>query len=137
MRLGGFGIKRGVRVALLAVALFVLCAAVAGARRASYPTTIVEESASPSPRPDFKLTGHLESPKDACVRNRTVKFLARTEDGTPVLLGTDRTNDRGHWKLIGDTTTTHDERIKAIEKRLPRRHHHRRACLAASIPVVF
>ena len=73
----------------------ILCAGIAGAHRASYSTTVVEETASPSPRPDFKVTGHLESPKDACVRNRTVKFLARTEDGTAVLLGTDRTNDRG------------------------------------------
>jgi hypothetical protein len=119
------------------IAVVVLCSAIAGAHRASYSTAIIEETASPSPGPNFKVTGHLESPKGACVRNRKVKFLARTEDGTAVLLGTDRTNDRGRWVLVGDTTGTHGERIKATEKRLPKRHGHRRACLAASIPVRF
>ncbi len=128
--------KRGMTVALIA-AMVIVCGGIAGAHRASYATAVVEDGASPSPRPDFKVTGHLESPKDACVRNRTVKFLARTEDGSTVLLDQDRTNDRGKWELIGDITDTHDERIKATQKRLPKRHHHRRVCEASSISVLF
>ncbi len=124
-------------VALIASALAVLYVAVAVAHRASYSTTVVEDNASTSPRPDFKVVGHLESPKDACIRNRTVKFLARTEGGTTVLLDKDRTNDRGKWELIGDITNTHDERIKATRKRLPKHHHHRRVCRATSIPLLL
>jgi hypothetical protein len=137
MRLGGFGIKRGTIAALIAAVLLIVGAGIAAAHRASYATTVIQEGTSPSPRPDFKVTGHLESPKGACIRDRTVKFLGRTEDGTAVLLAKDRTNDRGRWKVIGDTTTTHDERIQATEKRLPKRHrHHRRVCLASTIAIV-
>jgi hypothetical protein len=131
------GMRRALLVALTVAGLVLLCAAIAGAHRASYATTIVEEGASTSPRPDFKVTGHLESSKGACVRGRTVKFLARAEDGSKVVLDTDRTNDSGRWKLVGDITTTHDERLKTTGKRLPKRHHHRRVCESASIPVAF
>ena len=101
----GFGMKRGMTVALIAAAMVIVCGGIAGAHRASYATTVVEDGASRSPRPDFKVTGHLESPKDACVRNRTVKFLARSEDGIAVLLDQDRTNNRGKWKLMATSRT--------------------------------
>ncbi len=137
MRPGRFGIKRGMGVAVLAVALVVLCAGIAGAHRASYSTTVVEEEATSPSEPPTKVTGHLESTKHACVKGRTVSLLARTQEGIKVLIDQDRSSDRGNWTLRGDLSTTHGERIKATEKRLPKRHHHRRACLATSIPVLF
>jgi hypothetical protein len=130
-------VRRGLWVGLIAAALVTICAATAGAHRVSYPSVIGQETAPPSPRPDFKVTGHLASLKDACIRNRTVKFLARTEDGSKVVLDKDRTNDRGRWVLIGDVTTTVGERIKATRKRLPKRHGHRRVCEAAKAPLLF
>jgi hypothetical protein len=129
--------RRGVFIGLVAALVVILCAGIAGARRASYPTLIGQETSPPSPRPDYKVTGHLASPKDACLRNRTVKFLARTEGGDKVVLDKDRTNDRGRWVLIGDVTSTHAERLKATEKRLPKRHGHRRVCESASAPLLF
>ena len=89
---------------------------VAGAHRATYATVVVEENASRSRRPDYKLIGHLESSKEACLRNRTMKFLARTADGATVVLGTGRTNGSGTWRLVGDETTTHGERLKVTQK---------------------
>ena len=59
--------------------------------------------------------------------------MAQTEDGTTVVLGTDRTNDNGRWKLVGDNTATHGERLKVTQKALPRRHHRRRVCQADSV----
>lgn len=113
-------------------ALVAALVGIAGAHRATYATVVVEENASRSPRPDYKVIGHLESSKEACLRNRIMKFLARTEDGATVVLGTDRTSDSGRWKLVGDNTMTHGERLKVTQKSLPRRHHHRRVCQAAS-----
>ena len=76
----------------------------------------MEENASRSRRPDYKLIGHLESSKEACLRNRTMKFLARTADGATVVLGTGRTNGSGTWRLVGAETTTHGERLKVTQK---------------------
>jgi hypothetical protein len=129
--------RRGIAVALIAAAVAVLCTAIAGAHRASYATFVKEDNATSPSEPPTKITGHLESPKHACVRGRTVKLLVRTEDGSTVLLDQDVSSDRGKWTLSGDLTSTHGERIKVAEKRLRKRHGHRRVCLADSIPVAF
>jgi hypothetical protein len=113
--------RLGLRTLLLCTAFaFVAFSAVAAARVPSSPTKVIldqftETGSGPDAQGHF--VGHLESPKQGCVRDRTVKLFMRDgNDGSITLADTDKTGRHGGWVLDGGLFTIDRAQVRATRK---------------------
>lgn len=110
------------RNGLLVCAVFAFLAfgAVAAASTASSPTKVVLDrltTTGTGPDQEGHFVGHLESPKEKCLRGRTVKLLLRNgNNGDVKLADTDTTGKRGHWVLDGNLFTIDRAQMKVTRK---------------------
>jgi hypothetical protein len=105
---------------MCAVLVFLALGAVAVASIPSSPTKVVLDQFTQTgegPTLHGKFVGHLESPKEKCVRGRTIKlFLRNGNNGKTKLADTDHTGKRGGWTVEGDLFTIDRAQIKATRK---------------------
>lgn len=133
--------RLGLKALLLCTAFaFVAFGAVAAARTASSPTKVVldqftETGSGPDAQGHF--VGHLESPKQKCVRGRTVKlFMRNGNDGTITLADTDQTGRHGGWTLDGGLFTIDRAQVKVTRERIGSGDN-RRICKAGTVSKFF
>lgn len=114
----GFGLKG--LVAAGGVLACLTFTAIAMGSTPSSPTKLVLDSFTqtgegPTLQGDF--IGHLKSPKDKCLRGRTVKLILRNGNtGESSLADTDKTGRSGHWHLDGDLFMIDRAKMKVTRK---------------------
>src|SRR3954469_15507807 len=131
---------RPTALVLGAVLALLALGAVAVAATPSSPTKVVLDQFTQTGSGETEhghFVGHLESPKQKCVRGRTVKlFMRNGNDGTITLADTDQTGRHGGWTLDGGLFTIDRAQVKVTRERIGSGDN-RRICKAGTVSKFF
>jgi hypothetical protein len=127
--------KRGCLAVLATSAVLVLGLGVGVAQGDSFVTTItVDDSTATTP---ITVWGHLGSPSKKCLAGRTVKVFEDFNDGSPKLVGSDRSSQNGVWVAHGDISKLAVGAHVTVARKRVGRPHHRQTCLHGFEPIAF
>lgn len=112
---------------------------IAEAHTTTFPTEIDQMGATQTSMPGFysySTSGHLESQKRACLRERTIKLFLRA-GGSKTLIDVGTSSQNGFWAVGGEATAEpEDILIKLSKERLASRPAHRHVCGADKLVVL-